>query len=126
VVLVGHGSPSPAGEGAYLAFEKLLRSSFPNQNVFLGVVEGKPDKDAALNAVNQSGAAGVVFMPLLVVAGEHMQKDILGDDPESWKSRLLAVKPYRLEASPRGLGYNDDVVQLYLDHLKEALERLAK
>ena len=53
VVLVGHGSPSPQGEQAYLALEKLLRSRYPGQNVYLGVVEGKPDRDAALAQVRR-------------------------------------------------------------------------
>lgn len=126
VVLVGHGSPSPAGEGAYLAFEKLLRSRYPDKNVYLGVVEGKPTREAALEAVNKSGAAAVIFMPFLVVAGEHVQKDILGDEPDSWKSRLLAQRAYRIDGSRQGLGYQDDLVQIFLDHLNEALQSLEK
>lgn len=121
VVLVGHGSPHPPGEAAYLSFNKLLRSRYPQQNVFLGVVAGKPAGDAALAAVQQSGATAVVFIPLLVVAGEHMHKDILGDEPDSWKSRLLAHKAYRIDGRP-GLGYVDGVVQIFFDHLTEALQ----
>ncbi len=124
VVLVGHGSPHPQGEAAYLAFEKHLRSRYPGQNVFLGVVEGKPAGEAALEAVRRSGAKSVVFIPLLLVAGEHVNQDILGDGPESWKSRLLAQGAYRIEAVRKGLGYQEGIIQIYLDHLGLALKTL--
>ncbi len=123
VVVVGHGSPQPQGEAAYLAFEARLRSRFPGKNVFLGVVEGKPSGDAALERVKRSRADAVVFVPLMVVAGDHMKNDILGDDPDSWKSRLLAWRKYRVTGT-EGLGYRDKVVAVFLDHLEEALTQL--
>ena len=124
VVLVGHGSPDSKGEQAYLAFEKLLRSRYPGQNVYLGMVSGKPGRDEALAQVKRSGATSVRLVPFLLVAGEHVNTDILGDGPESWKSRLLAQGRYRVEGWRRGLGYNDDIIKIYLDHLQEALGTL--
>ena len=122
VVLVGHGSPHPRGEAEYLAFQELLRSRYPDQKVFLGVVEGKPSRQEALEAVKQSTASTVVLMPFLFVAGEHVAKDILGDEPESWKSELLRQKAYRIEGITKGLGYQQGIVDIYLDHLDRAME----
>jgi sirohydrochlorin cobaltochelatase len=124
VVLVGHGSPHPQGEAVYLAFEGLVRSWFPGQQVFLGVVEGRPAGEAALEAVKKSPAVAVHFVPLLVVAGDHMMNDILGAEADSWKSRLLAHRPYRI-ASSRGLGFVDEVVAVFMDHLAEALKHVS-
>ncbi len=124
VVLVGHGSPHPDGEAAYLAFDGLVRSRFPNQNVFLGVIQGKPSGEAALEAVQRSQATTMAFVPLLVVAGEHIKKDILGEEPDSWKSRLLAHRYYQIQGITQGLGYRDEVVAVFLDHLEEALVQL--
>ena len=104
VVLVAHGSPSPEGTATYLAFNRLLRARYPHQNVFLGTVEGKPTREETLEAVKKSKATGVVLMPFLFVAGEHVAKDILGDDPESWKSELLKQKAYRIEGITKGAG----------------------
>lgn len=126
VVLAGHGSPSSQGEAAYLALEQALRSRYPGRNVFFGVVEGKPTRDAALDAAKRSGASSVVFMPFLLVAGDHVDKDILGDGPDSWKSRLLKDRPLQVTGLRKGLGYNDEIVAIYLDHLDEALKSLAK
>lgn len=125
VVLVAHGSPSPEGTAAYLAFDRLLRSRYPHENVFLGTVEGKPTREEALTAVKTSGAATVVLMPFLLVAGEHVANDILGNNPESWKSELLKQKPYHIEGITKGLGYQDGIVNIYLDHLAQALQGLS-
>jgi len=101
-----------------------LRARYPRQNVFLGTVEGKPTREETLMAVQQSQATAVVLMPFLFVAGEHVANDILGDNPESWKSGLLKQKAYRLEGITKGLGYQDGIVNIYLDHLDRALKSL--
>jgi sirohydrochlorin cobaltochelatase len=124
VVLVAHGSPSPRGEAEYLAVAKLLRSRYPKQNVFLGVVEGKPSSQEALDAVKRSSASKVLFVPLLFVAGEHMHNDIMGDSPDSWKSMLLKHKPYEIQDIDQGLGYQAGIIKIYLDHLAQALKTL--
>jgi sirohydrochlorin cobaltochelatase len=124
VLLVAHGSPSPEGTATYLAFNRLLRARYPHQPVFLGTVGGKPTRAETLKAVKQSQATGVVLIPFLFVAGEHVANDILGDNPQSWKSELLKQRAYRLEGITRGLGYLEGVVNIYLDHLDQALKTL--
>jgi sirohydrochlorin cobaltochelatase len=126
VVLVAHGSPSPEGTAAYLAFNQLLRARYPHQQVYLGTVGGKPTREETLKTLKQSQATGVVLMPFLLVAGEHVANDILGDNPESWKSELLQQKAYRIEGITQGLGYLDGVVNIYLDHLDQALKNLVE
>ena len=119
-----HGSPSPAGTAAYLAFNRLLRACYPDQNVFLGTVGGKPAKEEAFAAVKKANPATVVLMPFMFVAGEHVAKDMLGANPESWKSELLKQKAYRIEGITKGLGYQDGITAIYLDHLAQALKSL--
>jgi sirohydrochlorin cobaltochelatase len=122
VVLMAHGSPVPEGEKAYKAFDRLLRSRY--QNVFLGAVEHQPAKKEAFEAVKQADPVAVILMPFMFVAGEHAAKDMLGDDPESWKSELLKQKAYRIEGIKQGLGYQDGIIAIYLDHLAQALKSL--
>jgi sirohydrochlorin cobaltochelatase len=122
VVLVAHGSPSAKGTATYLAFNGLLRSRYPDQNVFLGTVEGKPTRKQVMEAVKKSTASSVVLLPFLFVAGEHVAKDILGDDPESWKSELLRQKAYHIEGITKGLGYQEGIINIYLNHLAKVLK----
>ncbi|MFA5110205.1 MAG: sirohydrochlorin cobaltochelatase [Desulfobaccales bacterium] len=122
VVLMAHGSPVPEGEKAYSAFDRLVRAHY--QNVFLGTVESKPGKEEAFEAVKKANPDTVVLMPFMFVAGEHVAKDMLGDDPESWKSELLKQKAYRIVGVKKGLGYQDGIIDIYLDHLAQALKGL--
>jgi sirohydrochlorin cobaltochelatase len=124
VVLMAHGSPTPEGTATYLAFSRLLRARYPGQHVFFGTVEGTPSKAEAFAAVKQANPAAVVLMPFMFVAGEHVAKDMLGADPESWKSELLKQKAYRIEGVTKGLGYQDGIIAIYVDHLAQALKTL--
>ncbi|MFI5330992.1 MAG: sirohydrochlorin cobaltochelatase [Desulfobaccales bacterium] len=124
VVLVGHGSPDPKAQATYASFAQLLRSRYP-ENVFFGLVEfQKPGKEEVLEEVKRSGATSVVLIPFLLVAGDHVQNDILGSGPESWKSELLKMGNYRIEGITKGLGYQDGIVNIYLDHLAQAMKGL--
>jgi sirohydrochlorin cobaltochelatase len=123
VILVAHGSPTPEGTATYLAFDRLLRSRYPLQNVFLGTVSGKPARPEVMAALKQSGATTVILRPFLLVAGEHVANDILGDGPESWKSECKQ-KSYQVKGIDQGLGYQAGIVNIYLDHLAQALKEL--
>ncbi|MGA9754277.1 MAG: sirohydrochlorin cobaltochelatase [Desulfobaccales bacterium] len=125
VVLVGHGSPDPKAQATYASFAKLLRSRYPDGKVFFGLVEfQKPGKEEVLEEVKRSGATSVVLMPFLLVAGDHVQNDILGSGPDSWKSELLKMGHYQVEGIRRGLGDQKEIVNIYLDHLARVLESL--
>jgi sirohydrochlorin cobaltochelatase len=125
VILVGHGSPDPKAQAANKSFTALLRSHYPGDNVFFGMVEfEKPGKEAVLQEVKKSGATTVKIIPFLLVAGDHVQNDILGNGPESWKSGLLQMGNYKIEAVHQGLGNQKAIVNIYLDHLARALREL--
>jgi sirohydrochlorin cobaltochelatase len=121
VLLVGHGSPSPAGTREYLSLYTLKFSKFKGKNVFFGVIEGQPPIKNALAALKKSSASKVTIVPFMVVAGDHFINDIMGDQ-DSIKSDLLAAKPYEIQAVDKGLGFNDGIIQVYLDHLAAALD----
>ncbi|MGP8050207.1 MAG: sirohydrochlorin cobaltochelatase [Desulfobaccales bacterium] len=124
VVLVGHGSPDPQAQAAYDSFAQLLHSRYPGGNVFFGMVEfEKPGKEEVLQEIKQSGATSVKIIPFLLVAGDHVQHDILGAGPKSWKSDLLKMGNYQVEGVRQGLGEQKEIVNIYLEHLTEALQK---
>ena len=123
VILVAHGSPSPEGTAAYLAFDRLLRSHYPHQNVLLGTVEGQPSRQEVVAALKKSSATTVILRPFLFVAGEHVANDILGTGSKSWKSELERIS-YHVKGINQGLGYQVGIVNIYLDHLAQALREL--
>ncbi len=123
-VLVGHGTSHPAGS-AYRMLERIVKAYYP-ENVFVSVVEGEPCWEAAYAAIRSSQVKKVKFIPLMLVAGEHMLQNVLGettDDREaSWNRHL---EGYEIDGSEPGLGLNNKVVDIYLHHADEALSTLA-
>ncbi|MGO9580819.1 MAG: sirohydrochlorin cobaltochelatase [Desulfobaccales bacterium] len=125
VVMVGHGSPDPKAQATNNAFAQLLHSRYPAGNVFFGLVEfEKPGKEEVLQEVKRSGATSVKIIPFLLVAGDHVQNDILGSGPESWKSELLKMGNYQINGVRQGLGDHKEIVNIYLEHLAEAMKSL--
>jgi sirohydrochlorin cobaltochelatase len=124
VILVGHGSPDPKAQAGNDAFTRLLHSRYP-KNVFFGMVEfEKPGKEEVLQEVKKSGATSVKIIPFLLVAGDHVQNDILGDEPGSWKSELTKIGNYQIDRVRQGLGDNPDIIKIYLTHLAQAMQSL--
>jgi sirohydrochlorin cobaltochelatase len=96
VVLMGHGSDHYA-ESAYAAMDYVFKD-MGMKNVFVGTVEGYPDLETVLRHVADSGANKVTLLPLMIVAGDHPNNDMAGDEEGSWK---MAFK---------GAGYEVDCV----------------
>ena len=97
-------------------------------NVFIGTVEGEPEETACENVIEDVKAAGykhVVLRPLMVVAGDHANNDMAGDDDDSWKSQFEASGYFdKIDTQISGLGEIDAIQQIYVDHTKNAIEAL--
>lgn len=125
VLLVGHGSPDPKAQAINKSFAQLLHSRYPGGKVFFGMVEfEKPGKEEVLQEIKRSGVASVKIIPFLLVAGDHVQNDILGSDPESWKSEMLKMGNYQINGVRQGLGEQKKIVDIYLEHLAQAMQNL--
>lgn len=118
LVLMGHGSEHFANS-SYGALNDLLRHQ--TSNVFLGTVEGYP----SLNEVRADLKAkktikNLVLMPFMLVAGDHANNDLAGDEPDSWKS-ILQKDGYQVKCLLKGLGETPELAQILIQHTKEAL-----
>ena len=95
-------------------------------NVFIGTVEGEPESTSCENVIEAVKAAGytkVVLRPLMVVAGDHANNDMAGDDEDSWKSQFEASGAFdEINTQIEGLGRIDAVEQLYVQHTKAAMD----
>lgn len=121
VLLVSPGSTDPAGMRENLSLYTLMLSKLKGKNVFFGVVEGPPAIKNALGGLKRSTAGKVTILPLLLLTGDPFVKALMGDK-DSIKSDLLAARPYEIQAIDKGLGANDGVIHIYLDHLAGALD----
>ena len=87
LLLLGHGTDGPAA-AVYPALQAALRA-LSREDAFVATVAGGAAPEDLLPALRRAPA--VRLAPLLLVAGEHARKDMAGDGPASWKSRLAAA-----------------------------------
>lgn len=125
-VFMGHGT-SHSAKVSYSQMAAQM-SELGYENVFIGTVEGEPEETACENVINNVKEAGykkVVLRPLMVVAGDHANNDMAGDDEDSWKSQFEASGAFdKIDTQIAGLGEIDAIKQIYVDHTKAAIESL--
>ena len=90
------------------------------ENVFIGTVEGEPEEtacEAVIDSVSAAGYTKVILRPLMVVAGDHANNDMAGDEEDSWKSLFNASGNFEsVETQVEGLGSIEAIQDLYVAH----------
>ena len=122
-VFLGHGTSHKA-KVTYSQMATVM-NDLEYSNMFIGTVEGEPEEtavDAVIDAVADGGYKNVVLRPLMVVAGDHANNDMAGDDEDSWKSLFEAKNVFSsIDCQISGLGRIENIKQVYVDHLKDAM-----
>ena len=125
-VFMGHGTSHTANVTYDQMQTQMEELGFTN--AFIGTVEGKPEDTACEEVIKKAQDAGfkkVVLRPLMVVAGDHANNDMAGDDEDSWKSMFNASGAFEsVDCQIAGLGGIEAIQQIYVDHTKAAMEEL--
>lgn len=116
IVLVGHGTDHPAWS-AYPALAEILRST--DANIHVATVEGESETARTVDAVARSGVKKVHLMPLMLVAGVHLQEDIAGEE-DSWK-QAFEEAGLAVSVDGYGMGKAPAIVDIFLRHIRDAL-----
>ena len=122
-VFLGHGT-SHTAKVSYSQMQTQM-GELGYDNVFIGTVEGEPEEtacEAVIDAVAQAGYTKVILRPLMVVAGDHANNDMAGDEEDSWKSIFTASGKFdSVDTQITGLGSIDAIQQLYVAHTKDVI-----
>ena len=125
-VLLGHGTAHVA-KVSYSQMQNQMEKLNYN-NVFIGTVEGEPEEtacEAVIESVQAAGYRTVILRPLMVVAGDHANNDMAGEDEDSWRSQFIAAGCFdALTAQIAGLGGIEAVQQLYVAHTQAAIDAM--
>lgn len=121
VLLMGHGSGKHPSDAIYLAMYHTMQEMDPN--VFVATVEGYPGIDDILPKLKEKKVRKVYLMPFMAVAGDHALNDMAGDKPQSWKS-ILGREGFAAEPVLKGTGEYPEIVDIWIDHLREVFNRL--
>ena len=125
-VFMGHGTSHTANVTYDQMQTQMENLGF--KNAFIGTVEGKPEDtacDKVIEKVKEAGYKNVVLRPLMVVAGDHANNDMAGDEEDSWKSQFVASGNFdKVDCQIEGLGRVEAVEKLYVEHTKAAIDSL--
>jgi sirohydrochlorin cobaltochelatase len=117
-VFMGHGT-SHTAKVSYSQMQTQMKD-LGYDNVFIGTVEGEPEEtscESVIDAVEKAGYKKVVLRPLMVVAGDHANNDMAGDDADSWKSMFNASGAFEsVDTQIAGLGRLPAIHELYVAH----------
>ena len=123
-VFMGHGT-SHTAKVSYSQMQAQMQE-LGYENVFIGTVEGEPEDtacEAVIEAVKNAGYKKVVLRPLMVVAGDHANNDMAGDDDDSWKSQFVASGNFdSVDCQIAGLGEIPAIQDIYVAHTAAAIK----
>lgn len=122
ICFMGHGTEAKSNK-VYSTLQEKLKAAGYN-DYFVGTVEAKPSVDDVIAQVKESGKyKKVILQPLMVVAGDHANNDMAGDEKDSWATKFKAAG-FEVKPVLRGLGQVYDIQKIYLEHVKAAIDSL--
>ncbi len=120
ICFMGHGTPADSNS-VYSKLQTMFDED-SYENYCIGTVEAKPDIDDVIERVKAGEYRRVVIQPLMVVAGDHANNDMAGDE-DSWKTALEA-EGYEVECVIQGLGEDEAIRQIYVEHAQAAVDSI--
>ncbi len=115
-VFMGHGTEH-FSNASYALMENTFRF-LGAERVYVATVEGFPSFDYVLRRLHQHEVSRVYLAPLMIVAGDHAQNDLAGEEDDSWKSQLES-EGFETQVMLRGLGEYAEIADLFAAHLPE-------
>ena len=140
IVLLGHGTSHQAAVTYDQMQEQIKQLGY--KNVFVGTVEGKPEDTAfpaVKKALEDAGYTKVILRPLMVVAGDHANNDMAGDEEGTWYYGFVNGGDFEVEGADKavdtgkgfgadnvkcqieGLGRITDIQKIYVAHTADAM-----
>lgn len=122
-VFMGHGTSHTANVTYSQMQTQMQKLGY--KNVFIGTVEGLPAEtacEAVIAEVHAAGHTKVVLRPMMVVAGDHANNDMAGEDADSWKSMFIESGNFEsIDCQIEGLGRIPEIQQIYVAHTAAAI-----
>lgn len=121
ICFMGHGTEADSN-GVYAKMQQLLSDS-GYANYYIGTVEATPSLEDVLALVQAGDYERVVLQPMMIVAGDHANNDMAGDEEDSWKTAFQNAG-YEVECVVSGLGELEAIQQLLVEHAQAAIDEL--
>ena len=123
IVIMAHGTPNTSN--AYYSVIQAKLHEMGYTNVFIETVEGWPSLETIIPKLKAQKIKKVTIMPFMMVAGDHANNDMAGNEEDSHKSILesegIEVVPYI-----HGIGENQAVRDVFVKRANDAWDALEK
>lgn len=123
LLIMAHGTPDPSN--AYYSVIQDRIHTLGMKNVFIYTVEGTPNLEQVIPQLKLHGIKHVTLMPFMMVAGDHANNDMAGNEPDSHKS-ILEKEGFKADTYIHGLGENQNIRNLFVERANEAWDALEK
>ncbi len=121
IVYMGHGTEHEYNK-VYARMQEVL-TGMGAENCYVGTVEAEPSLEDVMAAIADKGYTRVVLRPMMVVAGDHANNDMAGDEEDSWKT-VLTEAGYEVECVLEGLGQVPEIQAIYVEHAQAAVSEV--
>ncbi len=120
ICFMGHGTEADSN-AVYARMQQVLTDG-GHEHYYVGTVEASPTVEDVLALVQAGEYQRVVLRPLMIVAGDHANNDMAGDEEDSWKS-IFEAAGYEVVCQVNGLGELESIQNLLVDHARAAMEQ---
>ena len=123
ILLMAHGTPDPSN--AYYSVMQNKLKAMKRNDVHIYTVEGWPRLEDWAGKLKMHKVEKIILMPLMMVAGDHANNDMAGDEEDSHKV-ILEKMGFKVEARLKGLGENKKIRDIFVERANEAWDALTK
>lgn len=110
IVLMAHGTPHMSN--AYYSVMQAKLQELGYDNVFIETVEGWPNLETIIPKLKEKKITKVTMMPMMMVAGDHANNDMAGDEEDSHKSILMS-EGIQVDTYIHGIGENQAIRDVF-------------
>ena len=112
IILMGHGTPEHFANAQYLQLQLALNQKAYGR-FFVGTVESSPSiNDVMADLKRHPEIKKLVLSPLMIVAGDHAQNDLAGEnEPDSWLNILRKNGWKEIDTYLVGLGEDSNMAR---------------
>ena len=121
LLVMTHGTPHPSN-AVYAVIQDRL-NKLGKGKIHVYSVEGMPMLEHVIPVLKEEGVKHVTLMPMMMVAGDHANNDMAGDDEDSHKT-ILEKEGFSVTPYIHGMGENTAVRKIFVERALESWNAL--
>ncbi len=112
---MGHGNKNFSTAQVYNELVDEMRRQYPDITIVMDLVEEGPSIDVAVAELKRQNVGKILLKPFMIVAGDHVRKDMVSDGPDSLRTHL-ENEGFSVVLVFKGLGEEDGFSDIFVQH----------